>query len=397
MKIPGADRLRVGIVAGESSGDILGASLIRSLKKHAPDLIVEGIGGPLMIAEGCRSLFSMDRLSVMGLIEPLKRLPELLNIRRTLKQHFIQNPPHVFIGIDAPDFTLNIEKFLRQRNIKTVHYVSPSVWAWRQGRILNIKNSVDKMLTLFPFEQAIYQQHHIPVTFVGHPLADEFPLDKQSAQAFQKTLGLSDDKTYIALLPGSRENEVKLLAPVFLQAARLLNLTQPGANTGLPKKNLHFLIPAANDARKQQLLLLLASCDIPYTLLDGQSHAVMGASDLVVMASGTTTLEAMLLKKPMVVVYKMAPLSYAIISRLLKTPYVSLPNLLAQKMLVPELIQHNATAEQIVHHVSMLLSDKHKIEALETEFEKIHESLRCNAGERAALAVLDVVGQGFAR
>jgi len=168
------------MVAGESSGDILGASLIRSLKKHAPDLIVEGVGGPLMIAEGCQSFFAMDRLSVMGLIEPLKRLPELLRMRRTLKQYFLKNPPDVFIGIDSPDFTLNIEKFLKEQGIKTVHYVSPSVWAWRQGRIHHIKQCVDHMLTLFPFEQAIYQQHNIPVTFVGHPLADEFPLSKET-------------------------------------------------------------------------------------------------------------------------------------------------------------------------------------------------------------------------
>jgi lipid-A-disaccharide synthase len=385
MKTRNPDRLRVGIVAGESSGDILGASLIRSLKKHAPDLIVEGIGGPLMIAEGCQSFFAMERLSVMGLVEPLKRLPELLRIRHTLKQYFLQNPPDVFVGIDSPDFTLDIEKFLKLRNIKTVHYVSPSVWAWRQGRIHNIKQSVHRMFTLFPFEQAVYQRHQIPVTFVGHPLADEIPVDKQDLRISQNKLGLPADKTYIALLPGSRENEVKLLAPIFLQAAQLLFAAQD--------KTLHFLIPAANHARKQQLLALLANSDIPCTVFDGQSHVVMAASDLVIMASGTTTLEAMLLKKPMVVCYKMAPLSYAIISRLLKIPYVSLPNLLAQKMLVPELIQHDATAEQIAHHARALLGDKNKIALLEAEFTNIHVSLRCNAGERAAQAVLDLVGQ----
>jgi len=380
--------IRIGVVAGESSGDILGASLIRSLKKHVPDVVVEGIGGPLMIAEGCQSFFAMDRLSVMGLIEPLKRLPELLHIRHTIKQHFLKNPPDVFIGIDSPDFTLNIEKFLKQHDIKTMHYVSPSVWAWRQGRIYTIKKCVDHMLTLFPFEQAIYQQHNIPVTFVGHPLADELPLDKETLEsntdACKKILGLDHSKTYIALLPGSRENEVKLLAPVFLKSAQ---------QCVAAKKNIHFLIPAANSARKQQLQALLSSTGIPYTLFDGQSHTVMGASELVVMASGTTTLEAMLLKKPMVVCYKMAPLSYKIISRLLKTPYISLPNLLAQKMLVPELIQQEATAEHITSSVLSLLGDKNKMASLVNEFTIIHERLRCHAGNRAAQTVLDVIGK----
>jgi len=379
--------LRVGIVAGESSGDILGASLLHSLRKYAPEMIVEGIGGPLMIAEGCQSFFPMDRLSVMGLVEPLKRLPELLRIRRTLKQHFLQNPPDIFIGIDSPDFTLNIEKSLKQHNIKTIHYVSPSVWAWRQGRIHNIRKSVHRMLTLFPFEQAIYQQHNIPVTFVGHPLADQISLD-DDAGVCKKVLHLPDNKTYIALLPGSRENEVTLLAPVFFAAAQQVLREKP---------QLHFLIPAANAARKKQLLALLVPANIPYTLFDGQSHAVMGASELVVMASGTTTLEAMLLKKPMVVCYKMAPLSYRIISRLLKTPYIALPNLLAQKMLVPELIQQEATAENISSHVLALLSDKNKMQSLKNEFTTIHESLRCDAGDRAARAVLDVIGAGASR
>ena len=243
------------------------------------------------------------------------------------------------------------------------------------------------MLTLFPFEQAIYQQHNIPVTFVGHPLADQISLD-DDAGVCKKVLHLPDNKTYIALLPGSRENEVTLLAPVFFAAAQQVLREKP---------QLHFLIPAANAARKKQLLALLVPANIPYTLFDGQSHAVMGASELVVMASGTTTLEAMLLKKPMVVCYKMAPLSYRIISRLLKTPYIALPNLLAQKMLVPELIQQEATAENISSHVLALLSDKNKMQSLKNEFTTIHESLRCDAGDRAARAVLDVIGAGASR
>jgi len=374
--------LRIGVIAGESSGDILGASLIESLKKHHPDLIVEGVGGPRMIAAGCRSFFAMDRLSVMGLVEPLKRLPELLRMRRQLKNHFRENPPDVFIGIDSPDFTLNIERYLKARGIKTVHYVSPSVWAWRQGRIHGIKKSVDHMLTLFPFEQTIYQQHHIPVTFVGHPLADEFPLDCDMAQ-YRQRLGLKKEAHYVALLPGSREAEVALLAPLFLKTAERCWQVMP---------TLHFLIPAANAARLQQLKAMMAGSKLPITLFDGQSHEVMGASDAVLMASGTTTLEAMLLKKPMVVAYKMAPLSYAIISRLLKTPYVSLPNLLANQRLVPEFIQHAATLDSVSAALLKALRDEAGNRDLQKMFRDLHQQLRCHAGDRAAQAVLSVIG-----
>lgn len=369
--------LKVGIVAGEASGDILGASLIEALRKQYPQLQVEGIGGPRMIVAGCHSLFAMDRLSVMGLIEPLKRLPELLQIRRTLKQHFVEHRPDVFIGIDSPDFTLNIERYLKQQGIKTVHYVSPSVWAWRQGRIHGIKQSVDLMLTLFPFEQTIYEQHGIRVSFVGHPLADEFPLEIDTA-VYRRALGIATDKTCVALLPGSREAEVKLMAPVFLETAERCWQQKPG---------LQFLLPAANAARYRQLQRLLQGSKLPITLYEGRSHEVMGASDVVLMASGTTTLEAMLLKKPMVVAYKMAPLSHAIISRLLKTPFVALPNLLAQKMLVPERLQAQATAVQLAQDLMMALQDKKHRDQLQKEFAVLHEQLRCGAGDRAAKAI----------
>lgn len=378
--------LRIGVVAGESSGDILGANLIESLKKYYPDLVVEGVGGPRMIAAGCRSFFAMDRLSVMGLVEPLKRLPELLRMRRQLKKYFLANPPDVFIGIDSPDFTLNIERHLKMGGIKTMHYVSPSVWAWRQGRIHSIKQSVDHMLTLFPFEQAIYQQHQIPVTFVGHPLADEFPLHCDMAQ-YRQSLGLKKEASYVALLPGSREAEVALLLPLFLQVAQQCLSSLPA---------LHFLVPAASTARLGQLQMLLASTKLPITfpitLFDGRSHEVMGASDVILMASGTTTLEAMLLKKPMVVAYKMAPLSYAIISRLLKTPYVSLPNLLAHEMLVPELIQHAATVDSLSAALLKALRDEEGNRGLQEKFKDLHQQLRCHAGDRAAQAVRDVIG-----
>lgn len=373
--------LKVGIVAGEASGDILGASLIDSLRRLYPALQVEGIGGPRMIEAGCRSLFPMDRLSVMGLVEPLKRLPELLHIRSTLKKHFLQHRPDVFIGIDSPDFTLHIERHLKQHGLKTVHYVSPSVWAWRQGRIHGIKQSVDLMLTLFPFEKTIYEQHHIRVAFVGHPLADEFPLESDKL-VYRRALGIDASKTCVALLPGSRESEVKLMAPVFFETAERCWQQKP---------NLQFLVPAANAARHRQLQQLLLGSKLPVTLYDGRSHEVMGASDVVLMASGTTTLEAMLLKKPMVVAYRMAPLSYAIISRLLKTPFVSLPNLLAQKMLVPERLQAEANAVQLSRDVLDALQDKKHAEQLQQEFVALHQQLRCGAGARAAQAIQELL------
>jgi len=376
-------KLRIGIVAGESSGDILGASLIASLKRHYPEASVEGIGGPLMKEQGCHSFFPMDRLSVMGLIEPLKRLPELLHIRKTLREHFLANPPDVFIGIDSPDFNLPLEKKFKQAGIKTVHYVSPSVWAWRQKRIFKIKQSVDLMLTLFPFEQDIYQQHNIPVCFVGHPLADQFDLqcDKQN---YRQSLDISvaGEQKVIALLPGSREGEVSLLAPELFAAAQACFEQD---------KTLCFLIPAASPRREAQINDLLKNYTFPRQVFAGRSHEVMGASDMVVMASGTTTLEAMLLKKPMVVTYKMAPLSYAIISRMLKTPYVALPNLLAQKMLVPELLQEEANGEGIAKEVLSILQSPDKQQSLEEAFLNIHQSLRCEAGERAAQAVRNLV------
>jgi lipid-A-disaccharide synthase len=374
--------LKIGIVVGESSGDILGAGLIRALRENCPDIQVRGIGGPLMIAQGCESFFPMERLSVMGLIEPLKRLPELLGIRRFLKKYFVENPPDVFIGIDSPDFVLNLEMFLKQRGIKTVHYVSPSVWAWRQSRIHKIKRAVDHLLTLFPFEQEVYRRHQVPVTFVGHPLADQFPLTCDTA-AYREQLKLTQTGTYVALLPGSRESEVALLAPVFLQAAQLLADKIP---------DLMFLIPAANPERKQQLETLLRNIALPVTVFDGQSRVVMGASNGVLLASGTATLEALLLKKPMVVAYKMGFVSYGIISRLLKISHVALPNLLAGRALVPELIQKEVQPEQIAIAMERALQDETYIVSLQETYTRIHRQLQCQASQRAADTVLEVAG-----
>jgi len=376
--------LRIGIIVGEASGDQLGAGLIAALQSAHPDAIFEGVAGAKMQALGCTSLYPMETLSVMGLVEPLKRLPELLRMRRGLVAHFIARPPDVFIGIDAPDFNLGIELRLKKAGIPTVHYVSPSVWAWRQGRIKKIARAVDHMLTLLPFEADFYQRHNVPVTFVGHPLADELPLvpDMSAARA---QLNLPSDGPVIALLPGSRQSEVALLGQLFVEAARLCLKENP---------NLSFVLPSANPARRQQIDTMLADAgDLPISVLDGQSHLAMEAADVVLLASGTTALEAMLLKKPMVVSYKTGWLTHAIISRMLKVPYISLPNLLAERELVPEVLQDAATAETLARLLLERLGDSDLAIKLRSDFTELHRQIKCNGNQKAAEAVLSVIAK----
>lgn len=380
--------LRIGIVAGEASGDILGAGLIQAMKQRYPNAIFEGIAGPKMLAEGCQSFFPQDRLAVMGLVEPLKRLPELLRIRKYLKQHFIQHPPDIFIGVDSPDFNIDLELALKKAGIKTLHYVSPSLWAWRQSRIKKMAKAIDGVLTLFPFEQDFYHQHNVPAVCVGHTLADQIPIEPETEKARAK-LGLTTPgKRYIALLPGSRSSEVERMLPVFLDAARLL------ANDA---SDAQFLIPAANEARLEQIQSLVDARNLkknsprlPIQLFIKQSHSVMEASDVVVMASGTTTLEAMLLKKPMVIAYKVAALSYFIFSRMVKVKFIGLPNLLANKPLAKEFIQRDATPEAIAQETNRLLAQGYD-QALHTEYHRLHLSLKKNANQKAADAVLNVI------
>ena len=372
--------LRIGVLAGEASGDILGSRVLGALREHCDELIVEGIGGPLMEAEGLRSMFPMDRLSVMGFVEPLKRLPELLRIRRTVFEHFRDNPPDLFLGIDSPDFNLRLERKLRECGIKTAHLVSPSVWAWRQGRINKIKRSVDLMLCLFPFETGIYEEHGVPVRFVGHPLADELParFDAQEARA---ALALSPAGKMLAMLPGSRSGEVSRLAPVFLQAARLLWQRNP---------QLSFAIPAANPSRETQLRELLAEQpDLPVTLISGRSREVMAAADAILLASGTATLEAALVKRPMVVTYRMAAFSWWLVTKLVKINVVALPNVLAGRSLVPELLQDAATAHAMAETVQPLLAGEGCEEQLDT-FDKIHSQLKQGYAEKSANALLQL-------
>ena len=369
------------MIVGEASGDILGADLMRSLKKLFPDAIFEGIGGPRMEAEGFQSLYAMERLSVMGFIEPLKRLPELLGIRRSIIKRYRDNQPAAFIGIDAPDFNLTIALKLRHDGVKTIHYVSPSVWAWRQGRIKKIRKAVDLMLCLFPFEADFYRQHGVPVRFVGHPLAGQLSAEPDTLGA-RKALGLDLKRPVLCIMPGSRAAEVDMLTDVFLACAERVAYKMQG---------LQIVIPAANEERHKELTARLQHrLSPPVQLLKQQSHLAMEASDVVLLASGTTALEAMLLKKPMVVSYKLGALTYRIFSLLVKTPFVSIPNLLANKQLVPELIQGDATAERL--SVAVLDGfDGIQGANLKAEFAVLHAQLALESGSIAAIAIAQAI------
>lgn len=370
-----ADLLRVALVAGEASGDILGAGLMQALKACHPQVEFIGVGGPLMQAEGLQSYFPMERLAVMGLVEVLGRLPELLSRRRRLIKTLIAAKPDVFVGIDAPDFNLDLELQLRRAGIKTVHYVSPSVWAWRQKRVLKIRQACDLMLCLFPFEAQFYDAHEVPVRFVGHPLADAIPVQADRAAA-RVALDLPLDGPVVALMPGSRGGEVARLGSLFLDAAVRLRALRPG---------IRFVLPCASPERRVQLEQLLVGRDLPLSLLDGRSHEALAACDAVLIASGTATLEALLYKRPMVVAYRVAPLTYRILKRLVKSPYISLPNLLAERLLVPELIQEAATPEALAQLLAPLLEGGE----VQTEgFDVIHRALRRDASAQAAEALL---------
>jgi lipid-A-disaccharide synthase len=388
-------KLRIGIVAGEVSGDTLGAGLIKALQQYCPDAQFEGIGGPKMIACGFRTLVPMERLSVMGFIEPLGRLPELLRIKKHLQNHFIESPPDVFIGIDSPGFNLRVERVLHDHGIRTVHYVSPSVWAWGEKRIHDIAQAVDLVLALFPFETEIYERHNIGVRFIGHPLADQ--IDPEADDANDKLtarleLGLPVDAQVLAMLPGSRRDEINRLGRLFIRTARQSLLKFP---------ELHFVIPCANAERHLQLNQMLRQenivdgLDKHFHIIDGHSHRAMKAADLVVLASGTATLEAMLLKRPMVVCYRLAPLTWMLAKRLVKVKHVGLPNLLADESLVPELLQNRATVPELTAAIERLLCDTEQRQYLLSRFADIHVQIRRDASIQAAAAVLELIaGEG---
>ncbi|MEX1196995.1 MAG: lipid-A-disaccharide synthase [Pseudohongiellaceae bacterium] len=383
--------LRIGLVAGESSGDMLGQGLIRALRERCPDVEFSGIGGPRMQEEGFRSLEDMERLSVMGFVEPLGRLPELLGIMSRVQQHFETWRADVVIGIDSPGFNLRLERRLHEAGLRTVHYVSPSVWAWGRKRVQRMAGNVDLVLALLPFETAIYQEQGIAAEFVGHPLADRIDpgtgYDRLVRDRHRETFGIAGEAPVIALMPGSRHNEVARLGQLFLRAFQSCLDVRP---------DLRAVIPCATPARRTQVAAMVealpASCRERCVLLDGQSHEAMLSADVVVLASGTATLEGMLLRRPMVVAYRLAPLTWMLASRLLRVPYVSLPNLLAGDELIPELLQSAVTPDALRGAILRWLGDRDAVERLCRRFDGLHEVLRRDASDRAAGAVLRLTG-----
>lgn len=413
--------MKIAMLAGEPSGDSLGAGLITSLRVHYPQAHFEGIGGAQMIAAGLRSLFPLEQLAVMGLTEILRHLPTLIRIRRALLQHFITHPPSVFIGIDAPEFNLPLERRLRSQSIPVVHYVSPQLWAWRPGRVHRIAQAMDLILTLLPFETTFYKTHHVPVHYVGHPLADEIPFYNDRQQARQQLAGYRREQSYqdeivhkkhqgtrlaktnheyhhpentlnqfegkkpiLALLPGSRLSEAQHLGPLFFSVARWLREQQP---------DLTFLLPAATTTLYDYLSTWLRQHmpDLPVIIINGHAREAIAAANVVLVASGTATLETLLIKRPMVVAYKVAPVTGFILSRLISVPRVALPNLLAERNLVPEFIQKAATVENLGAAVRQLLNDETAQQKLIEVFTMLHRQLRCNANRRAADAIARLV------
>ena len=373
------ESLRLGLCAGEASGDLLAGSILRAWQQRGTSLDITGIGGDQMQAQGLESLCAIDRLAVMGLVEPLKRLPELLGIRRRLIAQQQRVTPNLFVGVDSPDFNLPIERRLRATGIPTAHLVSPSVWAWRRGRLRSIRESVDRMLCLLPFEVDIYREAGIDAMCVGHPLVDELQ-QLPVAEELRVAMGLPPNKTLLAVLPGSREGEVRHLMPVFADAMQLLQARHT---------DLHFVIPAANAARYQQIESVLQSKSLSVSLIRGQGREVMRCSDAIMIASGTATLEAMLLRKPMVISYRMASLSWGILSRLVKTPHVGLPNVLAGEGIVPELLQHHATASRLADAVSGLLEGDGARQV--GRFDELAGLIGGNFAERSIDALLPLV------
>jgi len=376
--------LRIGIVAGEASGDYLGASLLKSLRESEPQLQAEGIGGPLLREAGCRILYPMEVLSVMGLVEVLGSYQKITAVRRALLRHFARTPPDVFIGVDAPDFNLDLELRLHKAGIKTVHYVSPQVWAWREYRLRKIARAVDLMLTLFPFEETYYHEHGLPAVCVGHPLANQIPMQPDPAGA-RTRLGLHADQTIVALMPGSRSMEIQRLARPFLLAARECLIQRQG---------IHYisnLLDAEAVTTVRSLMRESGLNDLPVSFYTGHAHDVLEAADVVLLASGTVALEAMLYKKPMVVAYKVNWLTYLLLKALIKVPYVSLPNLLAQEQLVPERLQGDCTPERLAREVLRMIDDRQAQAALGQKFSVLHQNLQSDTTATASRQILNLV------
>jgi lipid-A-disaccharide synthase len=374
--------LRIAMVAGEPSGDVLAAGVVAELKRQYPDAVIEGIGGPQMQAAGFHSLFEMETLSVMGLVEVLSHLPAILKVKKALLTHFEQHPPDIYVGIDAPDFNLRIEKALKQKGIKTIHYVSPTIWAWREKRVHKIAQAAGRVLGLFPFEQKVYDKYDVPYTFVGHTMADSIPLEPDQLAA-RKQLALPKDAPVLAVLPGSRRGEVDTLLPIFVETIARISKLRP---------DIHFVIPAANQHRLSQINEILERCEtdisrLPIHISEGTARAAMIASDVILLASGTATLEAMLCKRPMVAAYKLSPLTYKIMQRLYKAAYFTLPNLLANEALIPELLQDDVNPETLSEQIMHFFDSDNSL--LISRFTDLHHTLKCDADKTAAKAVLE--------
>lgn len=383
----------IAVVAGEFSGDILGAGLIRTLKVHYPQARFIGIAGKQMSAEGCESLVDMEEIAVMGLAEIVRHLPRLLKIRTQVVHALLAEKPDIFIGIDAPEFNLYVEGKLKAQGIKTVHYVSPSVWAWRQKRIHKIERSTHLVLAFLPFEKAFYDRFNVPCRFVGHTMADSIPLKPNRAEAC-KLLNIDENQRYLAVLVGSRHAEVEFLAEPFLNTALILREKYP---------DLKFLVPLINEKRRQQFAQIKARIapDLDMILLDGQARQAMIVAEATLLASGTAALECMLCKSPMVVGYRMKPLTYWLAKYLVKSKYISLPNLLADEMLVPEMIQDECTAEKLAEKLIPYLeaheSAVQNRQVLIQRFTDLHKMIQCDADQQAARAVIDILENTMSR
>ncbi len=376
--------LRIGIVAGEESGDILAAGLMAELLKKFPNAIFEGIAGPRMQALGCKSLFPMDKLAIIGIVEVINSLISLARIRKGIINHFISCRPDLVIGVDAPQFNIGMEERLRSAGLPTIHYVSPTVWAWRQYRIKQIGRAVDHMLVLFPFERKIYEEKNIPVTFVGHPLADELSseIDIDSAR---KALSLSRSQLVVGLLPGSRKSELNRHAELFVKSAQWLHARN---------SKIVFVVPFVNQTTRQIFEQAIANSDagkLPITLIDGQSRKVMEASDVLIIASGTATIEAALMRRPMVITYKVSWLTALIFRMFSSTELYSMPNNLVGYELLPELMQSRATPEAIGKATEHFISHPEAMEQVRLELDKMANQLRQNANEKSAKAVAEFI------
>ena len=375
------------MVAGEASGDLLGSHLMTALRAKLPNARFYGIGGPKMIGQGFETWFPLEALAVRGLVEVLRHFKEIYGIRKELKRRLLADAPDIFIGIDAPDFNLAIEKALKQQGVPTLHYVSPSIWGWRRRRVHVIGQAVSRILVLFPFEPALYEKENIPVTYVGHPLADLLPLEDIRDEA-RESLGIPPQQRVFALLPGSRQSELAYLAETFIETVRLIHRSRP---------DVLFLAPLATDETRRLFETALhrrQADELPIRLLSGHAHEAMAASDAVLAASGTATLEAALLKRPMVIAYKLSPLTYYLVRRMCYLPYVVLPNILAGRFVVPEFLQNDATPENLAKALLNFLDDKEACARIGETFREIHLRLRQNTAEKAAGAVLATLPPG---